>query len=83
MDKKSLDKVTASAKTYCKQLGQYRMPFAWAAINVIDLITGNQSAASGVTQEGASTGGGTKDRKDSASMSSKRESSASLNIGKD
>ena len=45
IEKKALDKVTANAKTFCRQLGQYRMPFAWAAINVIDLIAGSQTPA--------------------------------------
>ena len=45
IDKKSKDKAAAAAKLYCKMLGQYRMPFAWAAINVVDLIAGNQSSA--------------------------------------
>ena len=44
IDKKSKDKAAAAAKLYCKMLGQYRMPFAWAAINVVDLIAGNQSS---------------------------------------
>lgn len=45
IDKKSKDRASASAKLYCRMLGQYRMPFAWAAINVVDLIAGNQSSA--------------------------------------
>ena len=45
IDKKSKDKAATAAKLYCKMLGQYRMPFAWAAINVVDLIAGNQSSA--------------------------------------
>ena len=38
IDRKSLDKASAKAKTFCRQLGQYRMPFAWTAINIIDII---------------------------------------------
>ena len=45
MDRKTLDKAKNSAKQFCQQLGQYRMPLAWTAINVIDIITGNKAAA--------------------------------------
>ena len=80
LDRKSLDKVSANAKMYCKLLGQYRMPFAWAAINIIDLITGNQSS-----QTSAHTAVIThdlpvpRDRKDTnTSMSGNRESVSSI-----
>ena len=44
MDRKALDKAKNTAKQFCQQLGQYRMPLAWTAINVIDIITGNKAA---------------------------------------
>ena len=44
MDRKTLDKAKNTAKQFCQQLGQYRMPLAWTAINVIDIITGNKAA---------------------------------------
>ena len=40
LDKKTLEKHKASANFFCQQLGQYRMPFAWTAINVLDIIAG-------------------------------------------
>ena len=40
LDKKTLEKHKLSANYFCQQLGQYRMPFAWTAINVLDIIAG-------------------------------------------
>ena len=64
IDRKSLEKAKTNAKTFCKQLGQYRMPFAWAAINVIDLIAGNQSSM-GTSHAAVITQDGSRDRLDS------------------
>ena len=81
LDRKSLDKVSANAKMYCKLLGQYRMPFAWAAINIIDLITGNQSNQTSahtavITHDSSPV---PRDRKDTnTSMSGNRESVSSI-----
>ena len=46
LDKKSLDKFKLQANFFCQQLGEYRMPFAWTAINVLDIIAGNQASTS-------------------------------------
>ena len=40
IDQKSLEKAKNQSKMFCKQLSQYRMPFAWAAINIVDVIIG-------------------------------------------
>ena len=45
LDKKTHEKLKLQANFFCQQLGQYRMPFAWTAINVLDIIAGNQAAA--------------------------------------
>ncbi|KAL5487361.1 hypothetical protein EMCRGX_G019952 [Ephydatia muelleri] len=48
LDAKAQEKVRQNAKFFCQRLGQYRMPFAWVAINVLDIIAGSQSnSASG------------------------------------
>ena len=44
MDRKALDKAKASAKQICHQLGQYRMPLAWTAVSIVDIITGSKGA---------------------------------------
>ncbi len=42
LDKKTLEKHKVNANFTCQQLGKYRMPFAWTAINVLDILAGNQ-----------------------------------------
>ena len=42
MDKKNMDKCRNNADFFCQQLGKYRMPFAWTAIGVLDILAGNQ-----------------------------------------
>lgn len=42
MDPKALDRQKSIANHFCQQLGRYRMPFAWTAINVLDLLASNQ-----------------------------------------
>ena len=40
LDKKTLEKYKHAATFFCHQLGGYRMPFAWTAINILDIIAG-------------------------------------------
>ena len=47
LDKKMLEKAKLNANFFCQQLGQYRMPFAWTAINVLDILAGNQMTGTG------------------------------------
>ena len=42
LDRKSLDKYKSNADFFCQQLRKYRMPFAWTAIGVLDILAGNQ-----------------------------------------
>ena len=42
LDKKTVEKYKVNANYFCQQLGKYRMPFAWTAINVLELLAGNQ-----------------------------------------
>lgn len=74
IEKKALDKVTGNAKTFCRQLGQYRMPFAWAAINVIDLIAGSQTT-SGASHTAVITQDTQRERVDSTSSNRKNSGS--------
>ena len=46
MDRKSLDKAKSAAKQFCQQLGQYRMPLAWTAFRIIDIIKGGEQEPS-------------------------------------
>ncbi|RDD36831.1 Dedicator of cytokinesis protein 6 [Trichoplax sp. H2] len=36
---KNRAKLEANAASNCERLGQYRMPFAWAAVNIVDILT--------------------------------------------
>lgn len=34
-----LEKLKNQAETFCQRLGRYRMPFAWATVNIMDVIS--------------------------------------------
>lgn len=38
-NKDKLDKLRGQAETFCYRLGRYRMPFAWAMVNVMEVIS--------------------------------------------
>lgn len=42
LEKKAMEKYKVNANFFCQQLGKYRMPFAWTAIGVLDILAGNQ-----------------------------------------
>ncbi|XP_065185199.1 dedicator of cytokinesis protein 7-like [Sycon ciliatum] len=44
-DTKIRDKVKAAAQQACERLGKYRMPFAWTAVHIQDVVTGGPSQA--------------------------------------
>jgi len=61
-----------AAVSNCERLGKYRMPFAWTAIHLVDIISGKQAstdttataaAATGPSQEKETTPAGTPARK--------------------
>ncbi|KAM3868150.1 dedicator of cytokinesis protein 8 [Diretmus argenteus] len=37
-NKDKLEKLRGQAETFCQTLGRYRMPFAWATVNIMDVI---------------------------------------------
>lgn len=63
----------AAAVSNCERLGKYRMPFAWTAIHLVDIISGKQAStdpaataagtATGPSQEKETTPAGTPTRK--------------------
>lgn len=61
---KALDRVKHAAAVNCERLGKYRMPFAWTAINLIDIMQGS-SSASGASGNGSSLAPETKGNRDS------------------
>ncbi|XP_035847813.1 dedicator of cytokinesis protein 8 isoform X2 [Sander lucioperca] len=38
-NKDKLEKLRVQAETFCQRLGRYRMPFAWATVNIMDVIS--------------------------------------------
>lgn len=56
MDRKMEERVKSNAAQVCRQLGQYRMPLAWAPVNIIDIISGSggtgATAVSSIPSEG-------------------------------
>ena len=41
--KQNREKARVNAAYYCERLGQYRMPFAWTAIYLMNIVTGANS----------------------------------------
>ncbi|XP_062509807.1 dedicator of cytokinesis protein 7-like isoform X2 [Corticium candelabrum] len=48
LDSKTHERVKYSAAMNCERLGKYRMPFAWTAINLIDILQGSTNMGGGV-----------------------------------
>ncbi|XP_037633423.1 dedicator of cytokinesis protein 8 isoform X1 [Sebastes umbrosus] len=38
-NKDKLDKLRGQAEVFCQRLGRYRMPFAWATVNIMEVIS--------------------------------------------
>uniref|UniRef100_A0A7N8XF84 Dedicator of cytokinesis 8 n=1 Tax=Mastacembelus armatus TaxID=205130 RepID=A0A7N8XF84_9TELE len=38
-NKDKLEKLRGQAETFCQRLGRYRMPFAWATVKIIDVVS--------------------------------------------
>ncbi|XP_037536915.1 dedicator of cytokinesis protein 8 [Nematolebias whitei] len=38
-NKDKLEKLRSQAETFCQKLGRYRMPFAWATVNIMEVIS--------------------------------------------
>uniref|UniRef100_A0A8C8SQK4 Dedicator of cytokinesis 6 n=1 Tax=Pelusios castaneus TaxID=367368 RepID=A0A8C8SQK4_9SAUR len=39
-NKEKLEKLRGAAEEFCSRLGQYRMPFAWTAIHLLNIVSG-------------------------------------------
>ncbi|KAF7669881.1 hypothetical protein LDENG_00100590 [Lucifuga dentata] len=53
-NKDKLEKLRGQAEGFCQRLGRYRMPFAWATVNIMEVIT---TAAVDVTDSDSLKGG--------------------------
>lgn len=38
-NKDKLEKLRGQAEMFCQRLGRYRMPFAWATVNIMEVIS--------------------------------------------
>lgn len=38
-NKDKLEKLRIQAESFCQRLGKYRMPFAWATVNIMSVIS--------------------------------------------
>lgn len=38
-NKDKLEKLRGQAEAFCQRLGRYRMPFAWATVNIMEVIS--------------------------------------------
>ena len=38
-NKDKLEKLRSQAEAFCQRLGRYRMPFAWATVNIMEVIS--------------------------------------------
>ena len=50
-DDKNRDKVRQNAAYFCERLGKYRMPFAWTAIDLMNIINGVNNLRSDQQQQ--------------------------------
>uniref|UniRef100_A0A1B6EVF4 Dedicator of cytokinesis protein 7 n=1 Tax=Cuerna arida TaxID=1464854 RepID=A0A1B6EVF4_9HEMI len=66
-DEKNLDKVRVNAVQCCERLGKYRMPFAWTAIYLMNVVSGVNSLERDSCSDKESTGSNSLDRKSSMS----------------
>ena len=56
MDRKTEEKIRSNAAQVCRQLGQYRMPLAWAPVNIIEIISNNSGSSAIAVSAGAPEG---------------------------
>lgn len=56
-NKDKLEKLRGQAEAFCHRLGRYRMPFAWATVNIMEVIS-TAATHSDVTDSDSLKGGG-------------------------
>uniref|UniRef100_A0A8C7Z0S3 Dedicator of cytokinesis 8 n=1 Tax=Oryzias sinensis TaxID=183150 RepID=A0A8C7Z0S3_9TELE len=60
-NKDKIEKLRNQAEAFCQRLGRYRMPFAWATVNIMEVIT--SAVDRDVTDSDSVKGGVSMDRK--------------------
>ncbi|KAG8238879.1 hypothetical protein J437_LFUL018440, partial [Ladona fulva] len=74
-DDKNRDKVKSNAVASCERLGKYRMPFAWTAIYLMNIINGVNSLERDSGSDKESTGSNSLDRKSSSGSFDRKKTS--------
>uniref|UniRef100_A0A3B3UX66 Dedicator of cytokinesis C/D N-terminal domain-containing protein n=1 Tax=Poecilia latipinna TaxID=48699 RepID=A0A3B3UX66_9TELE len=52
-----LEKLKSQAEAFCQRLGRYRMPFAWATVNIMEVISQTAASDRDVTDSDSVKGG--------------------------
>lgn len=51
-NKEKVDKLRAQSEQFCSRLGRYRMPFAWTAIHLMNIVNSMGTAGGDSDSEG-------------------------------
>uniref|UniRef100_A0A6I8NM97 Dedicator of cytokinesis 7 n=1 Tax=Ornithorhynchus anatinus TaxID=9258 RepID=A0A6I8NM97_ORNAN len=65
-NKEKLEKLKSQAEQFCQRLGKYRMPFAWTAIHLMNIVSSAGSLERDSTEVEISTGGSWSERRNSS-----------------
>uniref|UniRef100_A0A8C2TRY5 Dedicator of cytokinesis 7 n=1 Tax=Coturnix japonica TaxID=93934 RepID=A0A8C2TRY5_COTJA len=65
-NKEKLEKLKCQAEQFCQRLGKYRMPFAWTAIHLMNIVSSAGSLERDSTEVEVGTGGSWSERRNSS-----------------
>uniref|UniRef100_A0A8B9CWG6 Dedicator of cytokinesis 7 n=1 Tax=Anser brachyrhynchus TaxID=132585 RepID=A0A8B9CWG6_9AVES len=65
-NKEKLEKLKCQAEQFCQRLGKYRMPFAWTAIHLMNIVSSAGSLERDSTEVEVGTGGTVYERRNSS-----------------
>uniref|UniRef100_A0A8C3TML4 Dedicator of cytokinesis 7 n=1 Tax=Chelydra serpentina TaxID=8475 RepID=A0A8C3TML4_CHESE len=65
-NKEKLEKLKSQAEQFCQRLGKYRMPFAWTAIHLMNIVSSAGSLERDSTEVEIGTGGSWSERRNSS-----------------
>uniref|UniRef100_A0A8C4VB35 Dedicator of cytokinesis 7 n=1 Tax=Falco tinnunculus TaxID=100819 RepID=A0A8C4VB35_FALTI len=65
-NKEKLEKLKCQAEQFCQRLGKYRMPFAWTAIHLMNIVSSAGSLERDSTEVEVGTGGTVSERRNSS-----------------
>uniref|UniRef100_A0A670ZWL9 Dedicator of cytokinesis protein 7 n=1 Tax=Pseudonaja textilis TaxID=8673 RepID=A0A670ZWL9_PSETE len=65
-NKEKLDKLKSQSEQFCQRLGKYRMPFAWTAIHLMNIVSSAGSLERDSAEVEIATGGSWSERRNSS-----------------